>query len=223
MLAAVLVALLLTGLGATSATSVAPAATSSAARLLPAGPPEPEIVAARGALRLQLPVPQTRLTAIGYHDGGALSLEPQGRQGNRGLLGRLSERILGRSKSSLVWYQLGGGARSALDVGAAPGTDVFAPVNGTVVGIDDFVLDGRRRGVRVDIQPTSAPSLLVSVSRLRPDPALTVGAPVAAAGSRLGTVVELSHLERQELARYTQDAGNHVTVEVRVAPTSTLG
>jgi hypothetical protein len=32
-------------------------------------------------------------------------------------------------------------------------------------------------------------------------------------------VIDLSRVERQALARYTQDAGNHVTIEVFPAPT----
>ena len=98
---------------------------------------------------------------------------------------------------------------------------MFAPVDGTIVGITDYVLNGQARGVRVDIQPTSAPSLVVSIARLRRDPAITVGMTVVAAGTRLGAVLDLSAVERQALARYTQDAGNHVTVEVH--PAETLG
>jgi len=51
---------------------------ASAARLVPAGPPTPEIVARLGALHLQLPVSQTRVTTIGYQGGavGALALAP---------------------------------------------------------------------------------------------------------------------------------------------------
>jgi hypothetical protein len=192
-------------------------------RLLPTRP-QPQTIAVRGALRVQLPVAQTRVTAIGYHGagGGALSLEPLGRQGNRGVLGRLVDRLLGGGDSRLVWYQLPGGsgpATSAVDVGAAPETDVFSPVDGTVIGITGYELNGKRYGSRVDIQPAAAPSLVVSLTRVKPDPALTVGSSVVAAGTRIGTVIDLSRVERQALARYTQDAGNHVTIEVFPAPT----
>jgi hypothetical protein len=217
--------LLLTAFGTSETAPSAATAAQPQSALLPAGPPEPQIVARRSGLRLQLPVPQTRLTAVGYHDAGpgVLALDPAGRRGNRGLLGRLADRVFGRGGDGLVWYQLGGGETSALDVGAAPGTDVFSPVDGVVVGIDDLVIDGRVRGARIDIEPAEAPSLVVSVTRLKPDPTLAVGSPVVAASSRLGAVAGLSHLERQELARYTQDAGNHVSVEVRSAPTTALG
>jgi hypothetical protein len=221
----VLITLVLTAFGPSPVQATSPAAPPT--RLLPNGPPQPQIVALRGALRLQLPVAQSRLTAIGYHGAGngALPLEPLGRQGNRGLLGRLADRIFGSNQSGLVYYRLPGGASpstAVLNVGAAPGTDVFSPVDGTVIGLTDFVLNGRRRGVRIDIQPASAPSLVVSVTRLRPDPALSVGSPVAAASSRIGTLLDLSRLERQALARYTQDAGNHVSIEVHPAATTAL-
>jgi hypothetical protein len=107
-------------------------------------------------------------------------------------------------------------------VGAAPGTDVYAPVDGTIAGITDFVLNGDTRGKRIDIRPLSAPALIVSVTRLRADPVLTVGAPVTAGSTRLGAVLDLSGLERQALARFTQDAGNHMTLQVLPAAALTL-
>ena len=49
-----------------------------------------------------------------------------------------------------------------LDVGATPGTDVYSPVDGTVVSISDFVIDGKAFGSRIDVRPSGAPSLIVS-------------------------------------------------------------
>jgi hypothetical protein len=216
------VVLVLTAFGSATPARVATPALPS--RLLPDTPPQAQTIALHAPIRLQLPVAQARLTALGYHatPGGGLALEPLGTQGNRGLLRRLSDRVFGGGGGSLVYYRLDGGdAPNVLDVGAAPGTDVFAPVDGTVVGITDYVLSGRVHGVRVDLEPASAPSLVVSLTRLRRDPALTVGMSVAAGRSKIGTVLDLSRLERQSLARYTQDAGNHVSLEVHPAPTLT--
>jgi hypothetical protein len=195
-----------------------------ASRLLPVGPPTPMTVALRGSLRIQLPIAQGSVTAIGYHSSGdgALALTPLGRQGNEGALSRLAHKIFGGGHGSFVYYQLNGGETAVLDVGAAPGTDVYAPVDGTVVGISDFVLNGQPYGSRIDIQPTAAPSLVVSLTRLAADPALTVGSAIAASSTKVGRVLELSGVERQALARYTQDAGNHVSVELRGATTLTL-
>ena len=216
------VTLALTAFGTGPSQPVAAVVATAPARLLPPGPPAPQVVALRGPLRIQLPVAQSRVTAVGYHGAGdgALPLQPVGRLGNPGLLGRLAERVLGRERGTPVYYQLSGGegpATSALDVGAAPGTDVFSPVYGIVVGITDFVLNGKRYGVRLDLHPARAPSLVVSLTRLRLDPALTVGSSVIAGRSKVGTLLDLSRVERQALARYTQDAGNHVSVEVRPA------
>ena len=97
---------------------------------------------------------------------------------------------------------------------------MYSPVDGIIVAIDDVVLNGRTYGSRVEIQPSGAPSLVVSVSHVRVDPSLAVGSPVTSAGSKLGSIVDFSHAERQALSRYTNDAGNHVVVEVH--PTATL-
>ena len=197
---------------------------SPANRLLPTGPPTPLTVALRSALRIQMPVQQSRVTAIGYHSAadGALALTPLGRQGNEGALSRLAHKLFGGGHGRFVYYQLSGGATDVLDVGAAPGTDVYAPVDGTVVGLTPFILNGRPYGVRIDIQPTVAPSLVLSLTQLEPDPALTVGSTVAASSTKVGRVIDLSGVETQALARYTTDAGNHVSIELRPAATLTL-
>jgi hypothetical protein len=224
--AVAVVILLLSAFGGSGRTpEVAPV--ESPTQLLPAGPPGPEVVARIGTLHLQLPVSQSRVTAIGYASGseGALALDPVGRQANEGVVKRLVHALVGGSTTGPRWYQLSGGAgpsNSALEVGAPAGTDVYSPVDGTVAAIDRVVLNGRRYGSTVEIEPTGAPSLLVDVSHLRLDPALVVGSPVTSGGTRLGQVLDFSHAERQALAHYTNDAGNHVLVEVHPAATLQL-
>lgn len=194
-----------------------------------AGPPRPNVVALQGSppnqLRIQLPVEQRNVTAIGYSAGdeGTLPLQPLGRQGNEGLFARAAHRIFGGGSGGLVWYQLGGDqgpSTAALDVGAAPGTDVYSPVDGTVVGLTPYVLDGQQYGSRIDIEPSDSPSVVVSLTRLQPDPSLTVGVQLSAGTSKVGSLIDLSGVEKQALARYTQDGGNHVTLQIR--PTATL-
>jgi murein DD-endopeptidase MepM/ murein hydrolase activator NlpD len=224
---AALITLLLTAFGSGSPSTQVTSTPAPADRLLPAGPPRPQVVALRGSLRLQLPIDQSRVTAIGYHaaGGGALALDPIGRQANEGLVSRVARRLFGGNEPGLTYYKLGGesGAdTSALDVGAPPGTDVYSPVDGTIVGITPYVVSEKELGKRIDIQPAAAPSYVVTLTHLRPDPALTVGSMVAAARSKIGTVLDFSRVERQALARYTQDAGNHVSVEVHPAATLAL-
>jgi hypothetical protein len=216
--------LLVTAFGSTDHPAVALSAPASASRLLPAGPPTPEVVARIGTLPITLAVNQHRKTAIGYSGGteGALALAPVGAQANEGLLKRVFHTLIGGGGGAPRWYQLPGGSgasTSALNIGAPPGTDAYAPVDGTVVGITDVILNGRVYGQKVDIRPTGAPSLVVSVSHIAADPSLAVGAPVTAASSKVGRVLDFSHAERQALARYTNDSGNHVLLEVHPAAT----
>ena len=181
--------------------------------------PYPQIVAVRGQVRLQMPIAQNALTAIGYHSAqdGALTLAPLGRQGNEGVVQRVFHAIFGGGGGHPIWYQLDSGAISALDVGAAPGTDVFSPVDGTVVGVSPYIVAGHRFGSQIDIQPQSAPSLVVTLTQLRADPAISVGTNVVSGRRKIGTVVNLAPFEQQALARYTNDAGNHVSIELRPA------
>ncbi|HEV2591810.1 MAG TPA: hypothetical protein VGU02_07940 [Gaiellaceae bacterium] len=189
-----------------------------------AGPPSPQIVATVGNLRIQEPISQSRITAIGYQGGsdGAIALGPVGAQRNEGLLKRVLHSVVGGSSARPRWYQLPGGigpSTSALEVGAVAGTDVYSPVDGSIVGVTPVVLNGRPYGSSIDIQPSGAPSLVVTVSHIRVDPKLAVGSAVTAGGSKLGQVVDFSRVEKQALARYTNDAGNHVDVEVHASAT----
>jgi len=219
LLAAVaLITLLLTAFGSGHALPVVTTAPAPAARLLPSGPPRPEVVAMRGPLRLNLPVERSRVTAIAYHSSGdgALALDPVGHQGNQGVFGRLRHRLFGGGGHGLRYFVIDG-STGTLDVGASPGTDVYSPVDGTIVGITPNVLNGRPYGARIDIQPTGSPSLVVSLTHLRPDPSLTVGSTIAATTSKVGTVVDFAGVEHQALARYTSDAGNHVSMSLHAA------
>ncbi len=216
--------LLVTAFGGGDHPSAPLSAPASAARLLQAGPPTPQVISRIGPLHLQFPINQSRVTAVGYAGGadGALALAPIGSQANEGLVKRIWHALVGGGSGSPRWYQLPGGpgpATSALDVGAPSGTDVYAPVDGTIVGIAKVVLSGGAYGQRIDIQPAAAPSLVVSLSRLAADPSLVVGASVTASGSKLGRILDFSKVERQALARHTNDAGNHVLLEVHTAAT----
>lgn len=183
-------------------------------------PPEPQVLATVGNLQIRLPIAAGAVTAIGFHgsDAGAMELDPVGRQANEGLLARLWRRIAGSAKDGPVWYQLTGGpGTEVMDVGAAPGTDVYSPVDGTVVSISDYVIDGRAYGSNIDVRPTLAPSLIVSLRHLEPDPSLAVGSPVLASSSKLGTVVDVAAVEQQALAKVARSRGNNVAIDVHPA------
>ena len=219
-----LVAIALTAFGSTTTPTsaiVPPKSLATAAQTRPTT----EIVAQRGQVRLQLPVSQSRLTAIGYHSAGdgALSLGPVGHQANEGIVSRVVHGIFGGGGGSPKWYQLAGDGTSALDVGAPVGSDVYSPVDGSVVAIRPFVIQGKAYGSEIDIQPQNAPSVVVAVTQLVSDPALTVGTPVVSGATKLGRIADLAVVERQALSRYTNDAGNHVTIQLRAAPVTATG
>jgi len=213
-----LVTLILTAFGSSSPE---PVATTTASTPVASGvPPEPEPLATVGNLQIKLPVAGEAVTAIGFHgeEGGAMELSPVGRQANEGLLARLWRRIAGSSQEGPVWYQLEGGpGTEVLDVGAAPGTDVYSPVDGTVVSISDFIVDAKKYGSRIDVRPSAAPALIVTLSHLEPDPSLAVGSPVLASSSKLGSVVVVAAVERQALAKHARARGNNVAIDVHPA------
>ncbi len=98
---------------------------------------------------------------------------------------------------------------------------MYSPVDGRVVGVTPYVLDGRPYGERIDLQPARAPSIVVSLTHVAALEALAVGDTVTASQTRVATVADLSGVERQSLARYTNDSGNHVGIEVH--PAAALG
>ena len=130
-------------------------------------------------------------------------------------------KLFGGGADGLRYYELEGGTgpqTAALDVGAAAGTDVYSPVDGTIVGITPYVLDGQ--GLRLADRHPAERQTRRSSSRSRTcgsTRALTVGSSVGSTTSKIGTVLDFSGVEGQALARYTQDAGNHVAVEVHPA------
>jgi hypothetical protein len=189
------IALVLTAFGGTTRT-VTPIAVASLGANAQTKP-FPQIVAIHGPVRLQMPIAQNESTAIGYHSSadGALTLAPLGHQGNQGVLQRVYHTIFGGGGGHPTWYALDSGTLSALDVGAAAGTSVYAPVDGTVVGITPYIVAGHRFGSRIDVQPQSAPSLVVSLTQVRPDPSLAVGSNVVSGATPVGVVVKLAPVE----------------------------
>src|SRR5262245_36184804 len=94
--AVALVVLLLTGFSAFSGTQRSgvdtPTGPAPSQRLLPSGPPRPQVIATLDTLRVQLPINQARVTAIGYHASGAtlLPFDPVGSKANAGIFGKIA-------------------------------------------------------------------------------------------------------------------------------------
>lgn len=204
------------------AVEVATPGPEPASQLVPSPPPRPLKLASRGPVNLYVPIDRSRITAIVYHrmDGGdTLDLAPSGNLLNEGLVDRIERQIIGRTASGPDYF-IADGSTATVDVGAAPGTQVYAPVNGTVVGITPMILNGARWGDQVSIAPQADPSVVVVVSNIAADPALRIGVPVTTTQdpTLLGTVSDLSKVLKMELAHYTADAGNHAHIELRPTP-----
>ena len=213
-------------LAAFSSPSSVQACVSTDSALLETGRPLPHVIAFQGDVRIQLPglVPvghRARLSRLQRQRAAARAGRPPGERGNLRAHRSPADRRRAEQDHVLPAERRLGAADGALDVGAPAGTAVYAPVDGTVVSIRDVVIDGKRRGHRIDVVPNDAPSVVVSIRRLRADPALTVGSPVTSGTSKIGIVLDLSKAEEQALADVTNDPGNHVTIEVR--PAANLG
>jgi len=140
------------------------------------------------------------------------------------LLTRLFHRIVGSGNGGLNYYELSGGVgndNGALDIGAAPKADVYAPVSGKIVQISPYIVNGIAIGSRIDIRPDDDATLIVSMTRLWRDPRSRSASwsPRCGQGGKRGRFLQV---ERQKLAHYTQDQGNHVTIEVFPAAISIL-
>jgi murein DD-endopeptidase MepM/ murein hydrolase activator NlpD len=107
---------------------------------------------------------------------------------------------------------------SGLDVGAAPGTPVYAPVDGVVATVADYKTYGRIEGFEVSIAPDVASrGVLLRMTNLDdPDRGTRpqVGQPVQAGETLIGRVRDFSAVGRQELAQFTSDSGSHVHMEL---------
>ena len=171
-------------------------------------------------LRLFLPVAPNRVSAIGYRGSGAnaLPLEPFGTLANPGILIRLKNKLFGGGSDQAVrYYLIGGGTgpqTGGVDIGAPVGTNVYAPVDGTILAINPVVISGQRFGHRVDIEPATDHGLVVTVTNINVSSPLEVGHRVTASRSLLGKTVDISSVQTAALAQFTQDKGDHVHIEV---------
>lgn len=193
-------------------------AVAPAERILPAGPPQPQLLARQDQLPLQVPVPQDRITAVFFHpvEGApALVLEPIGPTRDQGLVGRIVDAFRSGGDDGIPSFRAA--PTQAVDVGAPVGTETYTPVDGRVLSITPLIIDGTAYGDAIAIEPTVNPGVAVVVSGLEADAGLAVGAPVTTrpeAWTRLGTVVDVTAALVPSLASYTQDGGNRVQVQV---------
>ncbi|HLL38271.1 MAG TPA: hypothetical protein VK357_01220 [Rubrobacteraceae bacterium] len=189
-------------------------------RALPIDPNNagPDAVLAEVAgVAVSSPVRPEDVTGLGYHPEGE-SLVEMSPRGNNLSANPLLGLFASDSSPERVQYYLMDPARrlgprtGALDVGAEAGRSVYAPATGTVTAIrPDPVL--KENASVVEIKPAENPNIRVSVSLVQ-DISSEVGpkTSVTAGITELGSVADSAKILRPQLADYTSDTGNHVTV-----------
>ena len=155
------------------------------------------------ALSMTTPLPDASLSKASNHRGThrTLSLQPTGP--NAWLVGDVLR----------MWRARPGRPDTAADVGARPGTDVYAPVTGTVIKVKRYKLYNRWDDFEVHIQADGFPKIDVVMIHLT-DLSIAPGDRVVAGETRIAAVRKLSDKFYDQLASYTPDGGNHVHIQV---------
>lgn len=175
-------------------------------------------IASVGGVGLTTPVRPEALSGLGYHAGGEFMAEitPAGESLSKNpVLGLLP----GDSNPDGIRYFMmdsagrGGSGTGSLDIGAKEGAKVYSPVTGVVTSIrpDPTAEDSNI----IEIQPQDNTDLRLSVSLVNSGTGdAGVNSPVEAGETQLGTVVDSAEVLEPQLASYTEDAGNHITLSV---------
>jgi hypothetical protein len=106
-----------------------------------------------------------------------------------------------------------GACDTAADIGADPGSDVYAPVTGTVVQVRAYKLYEKYPDYEIHIRPDGWPEVDVVLIHVD-DVSVTVGDRVAGGVSRLACVRRMSDKIDLQLAGYTKNGGDHVHVQL---------
>lgn len=185
-------------------------------------------------LHLYLPIDPQSLTAIAFHQASgetALSLDSLLPDANMNLAAenRSSERVKpGVSKAGQavlegevlrMWRtNRSGPPDTAVDVGAAPGTIVLAPVTGKVTDVILYQLYGADEDHEIHIQPFGRPDLCVVLIHID-EPSVAPGDMVTGGITPIARVRLLSDKIDHQLGGYTTCGGDHVHIQINSAAT----
>lgn len=193
-------------------------------------PGETPLFAMFGDVKLRLPVNPDELTEIGFHQASysyALSMstpladaDMSDARANRGT-GRADGQPRGadavlQGTVLRMWREGGWGQPdTSADVGAAVGSTVISPVDGTVIKVKPYKLYNKWDDYEIHIQPNGHPELdvvLIHIDKLEVEP----GDRVLGGVTPLAVIRRLDDKEPMQLRSYTPlgDGGNHVHVQV---------
>ncbi len=180
----------------------------------------PDTVLAEAAgVEISTPIRPASLTGLGYHPEGENLVELVPRGENLSANPLLSLFADGETPENIHYHMMDAAGRTgpetgALDVGAAAGTTVYAPVTGMVTAIrPDPMVEGANV---VEIKPDANANVRVTVSLVvrSGEDSAGVTTRVTAGMTKLGTVADSAEILDPQLSSYTSDAGNHVTISV---------
>jgi hypothetical protein len=185
----------------------------------PNGPTHP-VFARLDDKNIVLPVEARDATIIAYQpllDERGIPLSPNGARVNGGFVSRSIARVFS-GDSSVKYHLLKSDGRSlsntgSVDVGAAPGTPIVAPVSGVVKGVSEYMLYGKYPDIQVDIAPDGVSDATLTLLFVD-EPTVTIGQTVEAGKTQIGLVREASGDLGKRLAEYTHDSGSHVHIQV---------
>lgn len=106
-----------------------------------------------------------------------------------------------------------GAPDSAIDVGAPPGTPVYAPVTGEVIGVRAYRLYDKYDDYEIHIQPTGWPEVDVVLIHID-NVSVEVGDHVIGGVTPLAGVRLLSDRVTHQISAFTKDGGDHVHVQL---------
>jgi len=189
------------GDGAVQSGQVASPVPPSAVADAPA--PQRVVLGRAGQVEVVLPVPAKQVTAVLFHavaEPGAVNMAPASGVAH-----------------NVASDEDGAPGTAGVDVGAPAGTTVYSPVDGVITAVMPHRIAGRPEGLEMVITPAGVPDVAVRVNHIEPGPdgvVPRVGTAVGAGRTVLGRVRDLSRVARFDIARYTNDAGNNVQVEL---------
>lgn len=185
-------------------------------------PPEkPVVMANQDSLKLFLPVKQSQLTAIGFHEAfnpQSVSLKPKGTEINAKDLSKTKLIKIKKSTKGLIYSLMWRGARagplnSSVDIGSKPGTINHSPVSGRVFQVKKYSLYGRYPDNEVHILPEGYNDRHLVIIHIR-DLQVKTGNKLVAGQTPIGRTQKFSAYFRQQLSDYSKDAGDHVHFQV---------
>ncbi|PKQ30386.1 MAG: hypothetical protein CVT60_00540 [Actinobacteria bacterium HGW-Actinobacteria-10] len=208
--------------------SLAPGATAVANTVAPGSQDPTPFFASYGSLQLYLPVAPATLTELAFHQASGnktypmTSLLPDADTGaasdKRGTGRQVATETAGAQVLTgavlRMWRSNRSGApNTAADVGAAPGTPVFAPVTGEVIQVKSYLLYNEHQDYEIHIQPTGWPGVdvvLIHVDK----PVVEPGDRVIGGCTQLAVIRKLSDRVTHQISEYTRDGGDHVHIQL---------